>query len=185
MTKPLQDHQAVLPGDHVMTAEDVVELLELLRDNGADVCVGGGWAIDALFGEQTREHSDLDIWLPTAQFERSIIAFSAVAVDRLLPWPDHWPWNFVLHDGARRRVDLHLYEPLTEDSIHYGSTTEGITFPAAALHGQGSITGMPVICESPEWLVRWHTGYPIRPVDRHDIGLICSKFGVPLPDEYR
>jgi hypothetical protein len=32
--------------------------------------------------------------------------------------------------------------------------------------------------------VEFHLGYAIRPQDRHDVGLLCEKFAVPLPEEY-
>lgn len=53
-------------GQHVMTAASADGLLGVLGDHGVDACVGGGWAVDALLREQTREHSDLDLWLPTS-----------------------------------------------------------------------------------------------------------------------
>jgi lincosamide nucleotidyltransferase A/C/D/E len=45
-----------------MSSGDVVELLRLLETSGVEVYVDGGWGVDALLGEQTRPHSDLDIW---------------------------------------------------------------------------------------------------------------------------
>jgi len=47
-----------------MTAADVVDIVRLLEQNGIEVYVDGGWGVDALLGEQTRRHSDLDIALP-------------------------------------------------------------------------------------------------------------------------
>ena len=55
---------------------------------------------------------------------------------------------------------------------------------AEALAGRGTITGTPVRCEAPEWALRWHTGYPPRPVDRHDVTRLCERFGLPLPDDW-
>jgi tRNA nucleotidyltransferase/poly(A) polymerase len=49
-----------------MTAEYAVRILDTLGQHGVDACVGGGWAVDALLGEQTRAHTDLDPWLPAA-----------------------------------------------------------------------------------------------------------------------
>ena len=172
-------------GRYVMTAEDAAGLLEELGDNGVDYCVGGGWAVDALLEEQTREHSDLDLWLPADHLERLFVAFAARGVDRIFPWPGDRPWNFVLHDGARRRVDLHLYEVVRDGSVHYGSVVDGVAFPAEAFAGQGLIAGIPVRCESAEWAVRWHTGYPPREVDRHDLPLLSRRFGIPLPQTFR
>jgi lincosamide nucleotidyltransferase A/C/D/E len=55
------------------------------------------------------------------------------------------------------------------------------TFPGEALAGRGSIAGTDVRCESPEWAVRWRTGYAPRPNDLHDVPLLCGRFGIPLP----
>jgi len=44
-----------------MTAADVVEILGWFRAASADVWLDGGWGVDALVGEQTREHKDLDL----------------------------------------------------------------------------------------------------------------------------
>jgi hypothetical protein len=44
-----------------MTAADVVEILGWLRAASAEVWLDGGWGVDALVGEQTREHKDLDL----------------------------------------------------------------------------------------------------------------------------
>ncbi|MEU8659556.1 nucleotidyltransferase domain-containing protein [Actinoplanes philippinensis] len=139
-------------GEHVMSAQDAVALLQRLDAHGADVCVGGGWSVDG--------------------------------VDRILPWPGDRPWNFVLHDGLRRRVDLHLYEPLADGSLHYGSVVNGGAFSAEALAGRGSIAGAEVRCESAEWALLWHTGYPARAVDRHDVRLLCRRFGLAVPEGF-
>jgi lincosamide nucleotidyltransferase A/C/D/E len=172
-------------GQYVMTGQSVVDLLEALQKQGAHPCVGGGWGVDALLGQQTRDHSDLDLWLPAKEFAQLIVIFAARGIDRILPSGDARPWNFVLHDGAGRRVDLDLYEPLPDETIHYGSVTDAYIFPATALEGHGSIAGTPVRCEAPEWAVRWHTGYPIRDIDRDDVSRLCTTFGLDLPDAYR
>ena len=45
---------------------DVTWFLGLTDDAGIDVWLDGGWGVDALLGEQTRPHQDLDIALQTA-----------------------------------------------------------------------------------------------------------------------
>jgi len=47
--------------DPEMTAIDVIEIAQLLDQNRIDVWIDGGWGVDALLGEQTRTHGDLDI----------------------------------------------------------------------------------------------------------------------------
>jgi lincosamide nucleotidyltransferase A/C/D/E len=44
--------------------KDAAELIAFLDENGLEVYVDGGWAIDAVLGEQTRPHDDLDIAVP-------------------------------------------------------------------------------------------------------------------------
>lgn len=171
-------------GQHVMSAEAAVRLLDQLTQHGVDACVGGGWAVDALLGQQTRSHSDLDLWLSAADLEPLFVALAACGVDRVLPWPGDRPWNFVLHDGAQLRVDLHLYEWLPQESWHYGSVRSPQAFPAAALTGHGVIAGHPVRCEAPDWALQCHTGYPVRPIDRHDVPLLCARFGLDVPAAY-
>ncbi len=55
-----------------MTADDVVEVLNTLEDAGIDVWLDGGWAVDALVGEQTRDHDDLDLVARSEDAERAI-----------------------------------------------------------------------------------------------------------------
>jgi lincosamide nucleotidyltransferase A/C/D/E len=167
-----------------MPAESATMLLAALAREGVDACVGGGWAVDALLGEQTREHSDLDLWAPAASLHDVFRALVPLGVDRILPWPGDRPWNFVLHDGRTRRVDLHLYEPLPDGDLHYGSVTAPYVMPAAALSGRGAIAGVDVRCDDAAWSVRWHSGYPPRPSDSHDVALLCARFGIEVPDGF-
>jgi lincosamide nucleotidyltransferase A/C/D/E len=45
-------------------AEDVVEVLESLTVAHVPWWVAGGWGVDALVGEQTRMHDDVDVMVP-------------------------------------------------------------------------------------------------------------------------
>lgn len=146
------------------------------------MCVGGGWAVDALVGEQTREHADLDVWVDANDFEGLLAGFATEGVDRIHPWPGDRPWNFVLHDGWSRRVDLHVYETLGGGSLQYGSVRTPFTFRETDISGEGWIAGVSVRCERPEFALRNHTGYEPREIDGHDIALLCSRFGLVHPD---
>src|SRR5438874_13778156 len=44
-----------------MDAARVLDLLSHLENRGIPVWLDGGWAIDALLGEQTRQQDDLDL----------------------------------------------------------------------------------------------------------------------------
>lgn len=168
-----------------MNATDALRIVSSLRVAGVEPTVGGGWAIDALLGRETRPHSDLDLWIPAEDLETLIKTFVQLGLDRLFPWGDDRPWNFVVHNGSEQRVDLHFYEHLSDGQVHYGGVRGGETFDSAALRGQGTIAGASVVCESPEWALQCHTGYPPRSVDRDDVANLCADFGLALPDAYR
>jgi lincosamide nucleotidyltransferase A/C/D/E len=174
-----------LMSEHVMTAESAIRLLDALSVQGVEPCVGGGWAVDALLGRQTREHSDLDLWVAAPDAEPLFLALTQVGVDRLFPWPGDRPWNFVIHDGHQLRIDLHFYERGNDDTVHYGAFDSSEFFPATALAGRGMIGARRVRCEAAEWAVRWHSGYPLRAVDCHDVPLLCERFGLKLPEAFR
>ncbi|MFD7156462.1 nucleotidyltransferase domain-containing protein [Kribbella sp. NPDC059898] len=164
--------------DYAMPPETARTLIESLQRNGVDACVGGGWAVDALVGRQTRTHADLDLWVDATDFEPLVATFATEGVDRLHPWPGDRPWNFVLHDGTTRRVDLHLYERLPDDRLHYGSVNTPFLFTPEDLSGRGEIAALPVRCEHPDFALQNHTGYPLREVDHHDIAILRERFNL-------
>ena len=168
-----------------MPPETARTLVAALQERGVDPCVGGGWAVDALVGRQTRQHSDLDIWVDAQDFEGLLAALTAQGVDRIYPWPGDRPWNFVLHDGQSRRVDLHVYEALGDGRLQYGSVTAPFVLTDQDLSGVGEIAGIPVRCERPGFALQNHTGYELRETDRHDVAVLCERFGLQPPDDYR
>ncbi len=49
-----------------MNSSDVLEVLGLLEAVGIPVWIGGGWGVDALVGQETRSHEDVDIAVPAS-----------------------------------------------------------------------------------------------------------------------
>ena len=69
-----------------------------------DVWVHGGWGIDALLGEQTRAHDDLDVII------REDDVKALIRVTRELGFAmmtDELPQVFVVSDAGDRRIDFH------------------------------------------------------------------------------
>jgi lincosamide nucleotidyltransferase A/C/D/E len=159
--------------------KDAVDLLALLEESGLEVYVDGGWAVDALLGEQTRPHDDLDIAMPHAQVPR-LRALLGTRGFREQPRDDSWECNFVLVDEAGRRLDVHS-DTLDAAGLNVG----GVPYTREQLPGHGSIAGYPVWCIRPDWLVRFHTGYQLDDNDWHDVRLLCERFQIAVPDEYR
>jgi lincosamide nucleotidyltransferase A/C/D/E len=164
--------------DPVMTAEDAAAMVRLLTDHGITVHVDGGWGVDALLGEQTRPHADLDIAVPHADVPKLRALLDARGFVEA-PRDDSWECNFVLADASGHEVDVHSY---TFDAA--GNCVFGVPYPFDSLTGRGQIAGDAVDCISPEWLVQFHTGYPLDEDDYHDVAALCARFGLELPAEY-
>jgi lincosamide nucleotidyltransferase A/C/D/E len=161
-----------------MTANDVIEIVRLLDQNRIDVWVDGGWGVDALLGEQTRSHGDLDIAIRHRDVNLLRTLLEARGYKDALR-NDTRDCNFVLADDLGRQVDVHTYE---FDSA--GNHIYGIAYPADSLTGTGAVNGYPVRCISPEWMVKFHTGYALDENDYRDVRALCQRFGIEMPSEY-
>ena len=166
------------------SAADVHTVLDLLSDAGVRAWVDGGWAVDALLGEQTRPHADLDLAVERASFEPALHTLDAHGF-RIVR--DDGRHNRVVADRAGRLVDLHAFDPsvVTTDadgvSRHGG---DGLAYEAHGFEGRGTIGGREVACISPATLVRYHTGYEVDADDWHDVQQLCERFGLPVPPDY-
>ncbi|HEY8497537.1 MAG TPA: hypothetical protein VIK98_10975 [Limnochordales bacterium] len=167
-----------------MPAKDAIWLYDLLERAGIPVWIDGGWAVDALLGRQTREHGDLDIALEARFLDRlrDVLAEHGL---REVPKEDSRPWNFVLGNGCGLEVDVHAFVFDENGDGVYGPPENGQYYRKEALTGRGFICGRPVRCISPEWLVRFHTGYDPRQKDFHDVVALCQHFGIELPAGFR
>jgi lincosamide nucleotidyltransferase A/C/D/E len=52
------------------------------------------------------------------------------------------------------------------------------------LTGTGTISGYAVRSISPQWMVKFHSGYELTEKDYQDVLSICEKYDIALPDEY-
>src|SRR5690348_11279325 len=118
-----------------MSGDVVVQLVQLFEQNGIDVVVDGGWGVDALLGEQTRSHNDLDIALLHKDVPKLRELLEARGY-KDIPRSDSWECNFVMGDDRGHEVDIHSY-------IHDadGKLVFGVAYPADSLTGVGSIQG--------------------------------------------
>jgi lincosamide nucleotidyltransferase A/C/D/E len=161
-----------------MSGSDVVTLLRLLAEHRIDVWVDGGWGVDALLGEETRPHSDVDIAIRHEDVPR-LRALLETRGYKDVPRDDTRDCNFVLGDDHGREVDVHSFTFDAEGKHIYG-----VEYPAESLTGMGSIHGYPVHCVSAEWMVKFHTGYRLDENDYRDVMALCQRFGIAVPAEY-
>lgn len=164
-----------------MVIDDARSWIETLDARGVTFWVDGGWGVDALLGEQTRPHNDLDL-VVEASYE--------LVVARLLQDQGYaevvtsfsTSFHSVWRDDAGREVDLHL---ITMDDQGNGQFGPDDLYPAAGLQGTGSIGGRAVRCVTAEVQVEFHLGYEHDEDDHADVSALCHRFGLPLPSQYQ
>lgn len=162
-----------------MTAADVLAVLDRLDEAGIEVWLDGGWGVDALLGEETRAHSDLDL---VVRREDLSGAQDALARDGFAHAPEEWPGlpaRLVLRDKRSRRVDFH---PIRVDEEGNGRQDLGNgrfgRYPAAGLSGEGLIGGRRARCLTPEVQLLHHRGYELPNHERRDVELLAERFGL-------
>jgi lincosamide nucleotidyltransferase A/C/D/E len=169
----------------VMDQAAVLAVLNGLRAREVTTWVDGGWGIDALVGEQTREHEDLDLVVAQAALGPARAALGALGYRHDPSVRPGLPARVVLLDTDRRHVDLH---PVVFDGRGNGWQLLGGgawgAYPADGLTGVGLIGGRRVRCLTPQLQLRHHLGYPPDDDDRHDLRLLAGRFGVSLPPDF-
>jgi lincosamide nucleotidyltransferase A/C/D/E len=164
----------------VMDAAAVVEVLATLEKASVQCWLDGGWGVDALLREQTRDHGDLDIVVSSTDVPRLLAALRAIGFEMKTGGSAA---NFVLTDEHAREVDVHAIE---FDRRGYGlfKLADGRQwpFPPAAFAGQGQIGEVQVRCLSADAQVQCHgQGYEPTERDFRDMERLQERFGVVLP----
>jgi len=166
-----------------MTSVDVLDFYRTMSEIGVEVWIDGGWGVDALLGEQTRPHKDLDIAIQQRHVPSLCEALSGRGY-REVRLECARPWNFVLGDEKGREIDVHVIVLDGNGNGVYGPPEKGEMYPAASLTGTGIIDSQTVRCISPEWAVKFHSGYELKEKDFRDVSALCQKFGIGLPATY-
>ena len=119
-----------------MTAAAVVEIMQLIDNAAIEVWLDGGWAVDALLGQQTRPHKDVDIILRS----RHLAKLQERLSDRgFAIRPGGTPSNFVLADPSGLEVDVHaIIFDRHGNGVYEMANGEDWIFPASGFSGAES-----------------------------------------------
>ncbi|MEK8145040.1 amino acid transporter [Streptomyces sp. M10(2022)] len=159
----------------MMSGADVLSVLDLLREAGAEVVIAGGWGIDALVGEETREHRDLDL-LHIRDGESAVIGALAAAGYR--ETLDRRPVRFVLTHPSGLEIDLHPLEFAADGSAVQSSPDPRSPSATRPSVSSPAPSGTTVRCISAEQQVRFHQGYEPADHDLQDMAQLRRKFGI-------
>ena len=172
----------------MVRAKDAIDIYQRLLANNIQAWLTGGWGIDALLGEQTRLHKDLDILVLVDDVVpmQDLLGGEGYGLKDL--WSENaWvvdsegreiPTAFVLHDAEGREVDVHA---MTLDEQGNGIpawVSEGLALSREDLGGEGTVAGIPVRCLSAEMQIRAHTGYDLPAEQEQDLELLRGRLGV-------
>ncbi|MET0896569.1 MAG: aminoglycoside nucleotidyltransferase [Mycobacterium sp.] len=145
-----------------MTSHEVLVLYRAAARSGIRLWIDGGWCVDALVGEQTRQHDDLDVAVNRDDVTRLVAVFSEVGYRQCDLSTSEW--NFVMANDRGQRIDLHVFHFDAAGHLDYG-----VAYPARALRGIGVINGEQVECITAESMYQFKAGYEPAAKDRSDI----------------
>ena len=164
---------------HEMEAAEVVRVVEALERGGVTVWLDGGWGVDALLGEQVREHDDLDVVVELSATRALSAMLEGIGYMHVAGAP---PKSFVLVDAAGRQVDVH---PVRFDDagggVYRTDDERDWTYPAEGFTGRGRVGGRAVHCLSAAVQVLVHDGYELEEKDYGELRLLRDRLGVELP----
>jgi lincosamide nucleotidyltransferase A/C/D/E len=174
----MDHHQQIMIPE--MSAKALVALLQLFDSAEIEVWLDGGWAVDAVLGEQTRAHKDVDIILRVSDLQKLRDVLSDRGFEIRSGGTES---NFVLADSSGLEVDVHaiVFDPEGNGVYRMQDGSDWI-FPAAGFSGRGVIQGHAVRCLSPEVQVLCHAhGYVPTEKDLRDMELLQARFNVEPP----
>lgn len=174
----------VKPGSRARAeAGDVIEVVDALDAAGVASWLDGGWGVDALLGEQTRAHQDVDLVVRVDDVATMRSALAAHGFELVDGVPES---NFVLRDDRGREVDVHPVRFDDEGNGIYRMEDGGDwTYAAAGFAGRGFVGGRAVTCLTAEMQMVGHAGgYAPHETDFHDMRLLHERFGTALLGPY-
>lgn len=152
-----------------MNGAQVIQLLDALRERDLRVWVGGGWAVDAIVGHQTRPHQDLDVAIDEKQLGEVLGLLDSLGFTVSIDW---LPTRVALTAEDGRAIDVHPVVFKRDGSgVQSGRDGESFEYRADGFT-TGSIDGHRVPCLSVEQQLEFREGYDLREVDRHDLELL-------------
>lgn len=164
----------------MVNKEDAIEIISYAVDNGIDIWLDGGWGVDALLGTQTRVHNDIDLFVEKINSKKFIDIIKEKGfseIEEAYTTASHTVWK----DTKGRIIDLHIFEFNEQGNLVF----EGETYSGDVFSGIGKISNKVVKCISAENQVLFHLGYEHDENDVHDIRLLCERFNIPIPNEYK
>jgi lincosamide nucleotidyltransferase A/C/D/E len=163
-----------------LSAQAAADLYELLRLRGIRCWVMGGWGVDALLGEQTRQHHDLDVLVLAEDLSAlgELFADDAFGIKQVWEAENRWPemrgstWPTAFVAATERGLELDVHVITFEAGLVVPLCNVAWPFDADSLQGRGVIDGRPVECVSRRTQEAMHRGYALPEAHKADLDLL-------------
>lgn len=164
----------------MVNEKDAIEIILYAEENGIAIWVDGGWGVDALLEEETRVHNDIDLFVEKSNSQKFIDILNEkgfAEIKEAYTTTFHTVWE----DAKGRIIDLHIFEFNEQGYIVF----EGEAYAPEVFSGIGKIGDKMVKCIDAENQVLFHLGYEHDENDVHDVKLLCERFNIHVPSEYK
>lgn len=152
-----------------VTPDDLKNVLDLIENTGIRYWLDGGWGVDVLAGEQTREHRDVDINFDSRYNDKLLQILKESGYEVVT---DQSPVRVELHHPQLGYIDIHPFV-LNNDGTAKQADLEGGWYEFDAdFFGNAIFNGRNIPCISARGQKIFHTGYELRDVDKHDLKII-------------
>ena len=158
-----------MPKKETATLEDLLSVLDLMDSSGITSWLDGGWGVDALAGEQTREHRDIDVDFDAQHTEKLL----ALLAERGYVLETDWaPARMELHSPQWGYLDIHPFVLNADGTAKQADLDGGWYEFAPDYFGSAVIAGRTIPCISVKGQRVFHSGYELREQDRHDLAVL-------------
>jgi lincosamide nucleotidyltransferase A/C/D/E len=152
-----------------MRSTQVADLFRSFAAADISAWAGGGWAVDALVGHETRAHADLDLAVDAGDLPK---LQALLAEQGFVATVDWMPSRLELTAPDGRILDIHPVVFSADGGGRQAGLNGESFFYAADGFTTGLIDGSPIPCLSIDQQLRFRQGYDHRPEDIHDLALL-------------
>ena len=162
-------HDDSVSGGSGMTFSQMLAVLNAVRSVGCRFWVEGGWGVDALVGHQTRPHRDVDLDIDGTFEDQVLGALQKLGYTIESDWR---PNRVELRAPGRGWVDVHPLVLDEQGNARQAALAGGWHEFGRSCFAVGRLGPVTVPCYSIEAQRRFHSGYQLREVDRHDLAVL-------------
>lgn len=153
----------------MVAKETLFKILDIFDQFHITYWLDGGWGVDVLYGQQTREHRDIDIDFDAKYTEQVLEMLQSMGYVLETDW---LPVRAELNHPEYGYLDIHPFDISDWKHIRQANPTGGYFEFEADYFGEAVFEGKRIPCISLKGQRVFHTGYTPREEDIHDLEII-------------